>query len=227
MKNIVLVGVGSHIGRELANIMLEAGHYVFGISRSVSAIQHSNYSHLVHHIMDEDLPADFLPEQIDGLVYLPGSINLKPLKGLKQADFLEDYKINVLGAVKSILACQSRFSVGSSIVLFSTVAVQRGMPFHASISAAKGAVEGLTRSLAAEFAPKIRVNAIAPSLTLTPLAEKLLNSDTKLQTSKVRHPLKEIGAPEDIAQMAAFLLSDHAKWITGQIMKVDGGLSVI
>lgn len=227
MKKIILVGVGSSIGHELAKILLEAGHLVFGISRSASPLQHSYYNHLVNNINNEDFPLSFLPESIDGLVYLPGTINLKPLKGLKQSDFIEDYKINVLGAVKSIQACQPRFSIGSSIVLFSTVAVQQGMPFHASIASAKGAVEGLTRSLAAEFAPKIRVNAIAPSLTQTPLVEKLLNSDTKLQTSKERHPLKEIGTPEDIAQMAAFLLSDNAKWITGQVMKVDGGLSVI
>jgi NAD(P)-dependent dehydrogenase (short-subunit alcohol dehydrogenase family) len=227
MKKIILVGAGSSIGRELAIILLEAGHFIFGISRSASPLQHSNYSHLVYNIHDEDFPLSFLPESINGLVYLPGTINLKPLRGLKQSDFLEDYKINVLGAVKSIQACQPRFSIGSSIVLFSTVAVQRGMPFHASIASAKGAIEGLTRSLAAEFAPKIRVNAIAPSLTETPLAERLINNETKLQASRDRHPLKEIGTPEDMAQMAAFLLSDNAKWITGQVMKVDGGLSVI
>lgn len=227
MKNIVLIGANSAIASKLSEILPEGENNIYGISRTATTIRNKNFHHLVHPILEESFPADFLPENIDGMVYFPGTINLKPLRGLKETDFIDDFRINVIGAVKSIQACQPRFVHGSSIVLFSTVAVQRGMPFHASIAASKGAIEGLTRALAAEFAPKIRVNAIAPSLTQTPLTEKLLNSETKLQTSKDRHPLKAIGSPVDIAKMAAFLLSDDSKWITGQIMHVDGGLSAI
>jgi NAD(P)-dependent dehydrogenase (short-subunit alcohol dehydrogenase family) len=116
---------------------------------------------------------------------------------------------------------------GAAIVLFSTVAVQTGLPFHASIASAKGAVEGLTRSLAAELAPKIRVNAVAPSLTDTPLAAQLLSSDDKRSASAKRHPLKRIGTPEDIANTALFLLEDSSAWMTGQIIGVDGGLGTV
>lgn len=227
MKNVVLTGSNSAIALKLIKILLEKDINVFGISRNLSTIRHANYHHRVHHVIEEAFTVDFLPEKIDGLVYFPGTINLKPFNGLKESDFLEDFKINVSGAVKTIQACQARFTKGSSIVLFSSVAVQRGMPFHASIAASKGAIEGLTRSLAAEFAPKIRVNAIAPSLTATPLTDRLINNETKLRASREKHPLKEIGTPADIARMAAFLLSDDATWITGQIMKVDGGLSAI
>jgi NAD(P)-dependent dehydrogenase (short-subunit alcohol dehydrogenase family) len=114
-----------------------------------------------------------------------------------------------------------------SVVLFSTVAVQTGMPFHSSIALAKGALEGLTRSLAAEWAPLIRVNAIAPSLTVTPLSEKLTGSAEKIESGAQRHPLKKLGTAENIAQMAHFLLTDSSAWMTGQILHVDGGMSSV
>ena len=141
---------------------------------------------------------------------------------------MEDYQINLLGAVKLIQSCLKRLKkspTGASIVLFSTVAVKTGMAFHASVASAKGAVEGLTRSLAAEFAPRIRVNAIAPSLTDTPLAQTLLSTDAKRQASAERHPLKRIGSTEEMARLAAHLLSDDAAWMTGQILHLDGGMS--
>ena len=158
---------------------------------------------------------------------MPWSINLKPFRALKTEDFLNEYQINFLGAVKSIkhYLPNLQMSETPSIVLFSTVATQTGMSFHASIASAKGAIEGLTRSLAAEFAPKIRVNTIAPSLTATPLADKLINNESKLKTSEERHPLKKIGATNDISNAVEFLL--NANWMTGQIIHLDGGMSAI
>ncbi|MDZ7765822.1 MAG: SDR family oxidoreductase [Melioribacteraceae bacterium] len=175
----------------------------------------------------DELPQ--ISESIDGIVYCPGTINLKPLKSLKIEDFQNDFDVNLLGAVKVIYKYLNNLKSAekSSIVLFSTVAVQTGMQYHASIASAKGAVEGLTRSLAAEFAPNIRVNCIAPSITSTPLADKLLNNEAKLKASEDRHPLKRIGNAEEIAELVGFLLSDKSGFITGQIIKVDGGISSI
>ena len=159
-------------------------------------------------------------------MYCPGSINLRPFKGLKPETFQKDFEINVLGAVKSLQTVLKNLllSPQASLVFFSTVAVQTGMPFHASVAAAKGAIEGLTKSLAAEYAPKFRVNAIAPSLTKTPLADKFLNNETKLEKANERHPLKFVGSAQDLANSAKFLLSDESQWMTGQILHVDGGI---
>ena len=161
------------------------------------------------------------------MLYCPGSINLKPFKSLKEQDYLNDFNINALGAVKIInnYLPNLKKAETSSLVFFSTVAVQTGMPYHASVAMAKGAVEGLTRSLAAEFAPNIRVNAIAPSLTDTPMASRLLSSDEKKEASAKRHPLNSIGNPEEIAKAASYLLSDDSGWITGQVIHIDGGIS--
>jgi NAD(P)-dependent dehydrogenase (short-subunit alcohol dehydrogenase family) len=166
---------------------------------------------------------------LDGVVYCPGSINLKPFHRITDQEFIEEFNLNVLGAVRVVRTVLPllKNSSQSSIVFFSTIAVQQGMPFHASIATAKGALEGLTRSLAAEYAPKIRVNCIAPSLTNTPLASRLLSTDEKKKASDERHPLKRIGEPEDLANLAAFLLSPQSSWITGQVIHVDGGLSSI
>lgn len=163
------------------------------------------------------------------MVYCPGSINLLPFKRIKQEAFLSDFNLQVLGAIKVLQKALPalRKSANPSIVLFSTVAVQSGFNFHAQVAVSKGAIEGLTKSLAAEFAPKIRVNAIAPSLTDTPLANKLLNTPQKKEANANRHPLKRIGTVADIAQAANFLLSENASWITGQIIHVDGGMSTI
>ena len=176
----------------------------------------------------ETLDLETLPETLQGLVYCPGTIVLKPFQRLTIDDFKEDFNINLLGAVKVIQGCLKQLKkspTGASIVLFSTVAVNTGMPFHASVASAKAAVEGLTRSLAAEFAPRIRVNAIAPSLTDTPLAQNLLSSEEKRKASADRHPLKRIGTPQEIACAAAHLLSDAGAWITGQVLPIDGGMS--
>jgi 3-oxoacyl-[acyl-carrier protein] reductase len=170
-----------------------------------------------------------LPPVLDGLIYFPGSITLKPFQRLTAEDFLKDFQVNCLGAVAVLQSSMPSLKAAplASVVLFSTIAVAQGLSFHASIAAAKGAVEGLTLSLAAELAPKIRVNAIAPSLTDTPLAGNLLNSEVKMETAAKRHPLQQIGNADDIAQLAAFLLSDASKFFTGQILRPDGGLSSV
>jgi NAD(P)-dependent dehydrogenase (short-subunit alcohol dehydrogenase family) len=170
-----------------------------------------------------------IEEPLHGLVYCPGSINLKPFSSIKLDDFKLDFELNLLGAVRCLQSYHSNLLAANfaSVVMFSTVAVQTGFPYHALVAASKGAIEGLTRTLAAEWAPKIRVNAIAPSLTNTPLAERMLREDVKKQAAAMRHPLKRVGEAEDLAHMAVFLLSEKASWITGQIMHVDGGVSSI
>ena len=170
-----------------------------------------------------------MPNEIHGLVYCPGSINLKPFDRIKPADFELDYQLQVIGVIKIIqqVLPKMKISLNASIILFSTVAVQTGLPFHTQVAASKGAIEGLTKALAAEFAPKIRVNTIAPSLTNTPLTNSLINSEQKMDANAQRHPLKRIGTAADIANMAEYLLSEKASWITGQIFHVDGGISAI
>lgn len=228
-KNIVVIGASSGVGHAIGELLGEQGVNVFSISRTEPDFPASmSYQHFAHDILEDDIPEGFLPDTIDGLVYCPGSINLKPFRSLSLDVFRADYEINVLGAVKAIKFSlkQMKKSMGKpSVVLFSTVAVQQGMAFHGSVAAAKGAVEGLTRSLAAELSPKIRVNCIAPSLVNTPLASNILSSEERIDASDKRHPLKRIGQPNDIAQTALFLLSDNASWITGQVIGVDGGLS--
>lgn len=228
MNKYLIIGGNSGIGQSTKEILSAQGHKVYAASRSIENEKSEYVVTQKLDVMDEDLDFSFLPDSIDGLVYFPGTINLKPFKSLSEDDYLNDFKVNVLGAIKTIKANVKRLKLSTShpsIVLISTVAVSQGMPYHTSVAASKAAIEGITRSLAAEFAPNIRVNCIAPSLTQTPLADRLLNSEAKMEKSKERHPLKEIGEPNDIAEMIVFLLSDKSKWITGQILHVDGGLS--
>ena len=180
-------------------------------------------------VLDDTLDFSFLPEQLDGFAYCPGSINLKPFGRIKPEAFIEDYNLQVVGAVKVFQAVLPKLkkSEQAAALLFSTVAVQTGFTFHSQVAASKGAIEGLTRALAAELAPKIRVNCIAPSITKTPLAAKLLNTDQKIEANAQRHPLKKVGDPSDIAAMGAFLLTDQSSWITGQVFNVDGGMGSI
>ncbi len=230
-KNFVVIGGSKGIGQAIVERLVGQKNKVTVISRNIDDI---NTNPLIQHIQkditkDELSPSE-LPDIIDGLIYCPGSIVLKPFKSLSEEQFSEDFAINCLGAVKSIKASLNALKKSESnpsVLLFSTVAVSQGMPFHASIAAAKGAVEGLTKSLAAEFAPTIRVNCIAPSLTDTSLASKILSSPEKVQAAEQRHPLKAIGNAQDLAGMATFLLSDEAKWISGQIIHVDGGMSTL
>jgi len=229
MKNILIIGASSGIGLELTRILKEKNK-IYALSRSrVEIAESENIKWKEFDVLNDEIDSDFLPESLNGLIYCPGSINLKPFRGLKVADVMSEFELNALGAFKVIQAVLPKLkkSYSASVVLFSTVAVGQGMPYHVSISMAKGAVEGMTRSLAAELAPAIRVNAIAPSLTDTPLASRLLSSDERRDSSAQRHPLKRVGKPADIASMAAFLLSDEASWITGQIMAVDGGMGAL
>jgi len=228
MSNYIIIGASSGIGQQLALQLINAGHGVYATYfKNKLSSENKNLQYHYLNVMDDKIKFDFLPESISGLIYCPGSINLRPFKRIKPADFTADYQLQVVGAVKTIQAILPRLekSENSSIVLFSTVAVQTGLSFHSQVSASKGAVEGLTKALAAEFAPTIRVNCIAPSLTDTPLAASLLNNDQKREANAQRHPLKRIGTVEDIANMAEFLLSEKARWITGQILHVDGGFS--
>lgn len=229
MKNIVVVGGTKGIGKNIVDLLDTSN--VFVLARTKNELPDTATTHFIETdvFSQQTLDLAILPEVIDGLVYCPGSINLKPFHRLTQQDFLNDWQINFMGAVRIIqqLLPSLKKAEMPSVVLFSTVAVSIGMPFHASIAAAKGAVEGLTKSLAAELAPKIRVNCIAPSLTNTSLAEKLVNTPEKMEGGAKRHPLQRIGQTSDIAQIACFLLSDKTSWITGQIMHVDGGMSTL
>ena len=227
MKTYLIIGGTSGIGLETTKLLSDKNRVIV-LSREKRNLD--ELTNVDFYSTDVTKPIEELPqiiESIDGIVYCPGTINLKPMKSLKIEDFQNDFEVNLLGAVKVINKYLSNLKSAekSSIVLFSTVAVQTGMPYHASVASAKGAIEGLTRSLAAEFAPSIRVNCIAPSITNTPLAEKLLNNETKLKSSEDRHPLKRIGDAKEIAETAAYLLSDSASFITGQIIKIDGGIS--
>lgn len=230
MANYLIVGGSSGIGEQLVRQLHEAGHEVWVWARQKRGLPNAANIHFFEaDVTSDELPKGDLPDVLDGLVYCPGSIELKSFRSLKPAIFQETFDLNVVGAVRCIQAAERALkkSDQASIVCFSTVAVQRGMPFHAAIAAAKGALEGLVRSLAAEYAPKIRVNAIAPSLTDTPLAEKLLATAEKKQASADRHPLKRVGEPAEIAKMAAFLLGTDAAFMTGQVIGMDGGLSSI
>ena len=230
-KSVFVVGGSSGIGLEIVKRLAATGHEVYVGSRSDRDLANmADVHHLLIDVSAESLDLESLPETLQGLVYCPGTITLKPFQHLTTDDFLEDFNLNLLGAVKVIQGSLKRLrksTEGASIVLFSTVAVKIGMPFHASTASAKAAVEGFARSLAAEFAPRIRVNVIAPSLTDTPLAENLLSSDQKRQGSADRHPLKRIGTSQEIAQMAVHLLSEEGSWITGQVFHVDGGMSSV
>lgn len=230
-KNFVVIGGSSGIGLEISRRLAAVNHGVTVISRSGDRMHDlGDVNHLTLDVTRDSIDAALLPEHIQGLVYCPGSIRLRPFHRLKTDDFLADFQINLLGAVKSIQACLpglKKADSPASIVMFSTVAVKTGMPFHASIASAKGAVEGMTRSLAAEFAPTIRVNAIAPSLTDTSLAKTLLADDGKRSAAAERHPLKRFGHAGDMAAAAVFLLQDSASWVTGQIIAVDGGMGSV
>ena len=228
-KTYLVIGATSGIGKQLTENLLNDGHKVFATGRNTNEknvpIGATAIDLDVTNFNDDF--SNVLPEVIDGIAYCPGNINLKPFNRIKEDDLLNDFKLNVVGAVKVIQAALPHLKKSESpaVVFFSTVAVQTGMTFHAVTATVKAGVEGLTKSLAAEFAPKIRVNCIAPSLTDTPLAEQLLNNEKKRENSEQRHPLKKVGSTNDMSHLAAFLLSDNSSFITGQIIAADGGLS--
>ncbi|MBP6671948.1 MAG: SDR family oxidoreductase [Bacteroidetes bacterium] len=229
MKNYLIVGASSGIGKALTERLALAGSVVWGTFHSTPPEPHSGieYHHL--NVLDDNISLDFLPDSLDGVAYCPGSITLKPFHRIPPADFVNDYQLQVIGAVKVLQSVLPRLkrAPNASIVLFSTVAVQTGFNYHSMVSASKGGIEGLTKALAAEFAPAIRVNCIAPSITDTRLASSLLNTDDKRQSNTQRHPLKRVGAADDIASAAEFLLTDRSSWMTGQIVHIDGGISTL
>lgn len=228
MKNYLVVGGSSGIGLEITKHLAGKGNKVFVLSRNKNQLeQDENIKFLSCDVLSDVELFPSIDSDLNGIAYCPGSINLKPFKSLKEQDYLDDFRLNALCAVKVINKYLPNLKQveKSSIVLFSTVAAQTGMPYHSSVAMAKGAVEGLTRSLAAEFAPNIRVNAIAPSLTDTRMASRLLSNQEKRESSAKRHPLNSIGNPAEIANASVYLLSDDSGWITGQIFHIDGGIS--
>lgn len=216
MKHFLLVGASSAIAQTTKSTLLDRGYQVTQLSRVESF---SDYE-----LTDYLSPLPSIDTRFDGIIYFPGSINLKPFRSLKLEDFQSDFNIHVLGAVNVLKTYQSNLNEGSSVVLISSVAATTGMPFHASVASVKAAVEGFARSLAAEWAPKIRVNVVAPSLTLTPMAEKLTNTPEKIEAGAQRHPLKRLGNTTDLANAITFLLGEESAWITGQVLAVDGGM---
>jgi 3-oxoacyl-[acyl-carrier protein] reductase len=222
-KKYILIGASSYVSLALAKILKAENQETIGISRQEFSNDYDIF-YQIENYQIENLPTFDFP--IDGLVYFPGTINLKPFQRLTSQDFLNDLQVNVLGATASIQKYLNNLkqSENPSIVLISSVAATTGMPFHASIGMAKAALEGLSKALAAEFAPKIRVNTVAPSLTNTPLAQKFLGSEEKIEIAEKRNPMKKVGTADDLAQTIHFLLSEKSNWITGQTFAVDGGM---
>ena len=228
MKNILLIGGSYGIGASLTKIIANDNNVIVA-SRTKPQDEINNVKYFSFDALNDEIDQNELPEIIDGFVYFPGSINLRPFKGLSIDSFKQDLEINVLSLIKVLKSILPRLSLSnnSSLVFLSTVAVSQGMPFHSSVATAKGAIEGLAKSLAAEYAPKMRVNVIAPSIVDTPLANRFLNNEIKIQKSAEKHPLNRVGNKEDIAEIIKFLLSDKSSWMTGQILSVDGGLSTL
>ncbi|CAL2104801.1 Oxidoreductase [Tenacibaculum sp. 190524A02b] len=222
MKTILVVGGSKGIGKAIVNKLISS-HNIIMFSRSAS--ENDDIIHYPINVLEDELP---VLDNLDGLVYCPGSINLKPFTRLTLEDFQKDFEINVLGAVKVIKKYQKSFSnKKGSVVLFSTVATQMGMPFHASIAVSKAGVEGLTKSLAAEYATKIRFNAIAPTVTNTSLASRLLRNEKQKESMAERHPLKMYLEAEEVASLANYLLSDDSKAISGQVFPIDAGITTL
>ncbi|WP_350288746.1 SDR family oxidoreductase [uncultured Croceitalea sp.] len=225
-KNILLVG-GSHgIGFEIVKA-LQNQYTIYVASRTNDELGNLDVNYISFDATSDTLDESELPDELHGFVYCPGSINLKPFKMLSLDTFKEDMELNFFSMVAVVKAIMPKMAEGSSMVFFSTVAVATGMPFHTSVAAAKGAIEGFSKSLAAEFAPKVRVNTIAPSLVNTPLAKRLLNNDKKRELMDQRHPLKRVGEAKDIANLACFLLKEESSWVTGQSIGIDGGISTL
>ena len=222
MNKIVIVGGSRGIGKEIINQLVQ-DNMIINLSRNKPELTHTNLTHHNIDILDSDLP-DL--EDVSSVIYCPGSINLKPIGRISLDEFREDFEINVVGAIKVIQKYLPilKKSNHASILLFSTVATKLGMPYHSSVAASKSAIDGLVKTLGAELAPKIRVNAIAPTITKTDLASKLLRNEKVIENMIERHPLKKILMPEEVAKMAKFLISNDASSISGQIFNLDAGI---
>lgn len=227
-KNYLVIGGSKGIGLAVVKELEKRNNNTFATyNQSTEFEKENNYFPL--NVMEEPYYLDFVPEILDGIVYCPGNIKLSSFKRITSEKLQEDFQLSVLGAIKIIQSVMPNLkkSEQGSIVLFSSVAAQTGFNFHTQVSTIKGAIEGLTRALAAELSPSIRVNAIAPSITNTPLAENLLNNENKIEANANRHPLKRIGQPKDIAKAVVYLLTEDSKWVTGQILTIDGGISTL
>lgn len=228
MKNTLIIGGSSGIGASVATQCVNAGHSVHATFNKHD-VEIPGVSFHPLDVTAESIDVSFLPDTLNGLVFCPGSISLRPFARISPGDFFADYQLQVGGFIKVLQQVLPKLKAAgnASVVIYSSVAAGTGLPFHTQVAATKGALEGLTRALAAELAPVIRVNCIAPSLTDTPLAGALLNTPEKREANAQRHPLKRIGQPEDIAAATLFLLSDQSSWMTGQIIAVDGGISTL
>lgn len=222
MRTIIVVGGSSGIGKSFVELEKE-NCKIIAIQRTSCNIEHGNITEYLLDVLKDELPE---VEAIDGLLYCPGSINLKPFERLSESDFKNDFDINVMGLVRVLhkYVPMLKKGVDPSVLLFSSVAVKLGMPFHASVAAAKGAVEGIVKSLAAEYAPKIRFNAIAPTLTNTSLAAKILRNERSKEMSAERHPLKKYLEPHEVADLASFILSKKGASFSGQVIEMDCGI---
>ena len=214
---VLIIGANSDISR---NLIKNSNSIDFIELTSSEALPHQNHIDVMN-----DLTYPEINQPLDGFIYFPGSINLKPFSGLKEEDYIKDFNVNVLGLVKSLKYYQKNLTENASVIFISSVAAQIGMPYHASISICKSAIEGLTRSLAAEWAPKVRVNSIAPSLVKTKMSSRLLRTEKQIEQINNRHPLKRHGNVNDISSAIEFLLSERSSWMTGQVLKIDGGIS--
>jgi NAD(P)-dependent dehydrogenase (short-subunit alcohol dehydrogenase family) len=236
-QRIVIYGGAGGIGSATARLLRQRGYDLHLVGRTEAALaalcSELGVEYTLGDVSDENLFTDVVKNFAgpwDGLVYGVGTINLGSIRRLSSADFLRDFQINAMGAalaIKAALPALKKSRGIPSIVLFSSVAAGQGFTFHSSMGMAKGAVNGLTLSLAAELAPKIRVNAIAPSLVDTPLAQSILANEKVASTVAELHPLKKIGTTADIANLVTYLLSEEAGWVTGQILGIDGGRSTL
>jgi NAD(P)-dependent dehydrogenase (short-subunit alcohol dehydrogenase family) len=226
MRNILIIGASSGIGLATAQLLSQTDN-VYATYNKNAQPSGTNLQYFPLNVMDDNLDLSFLPDTLDGLVYCPGAINLRPFARINPADFVADYQLQVVGAIKVLQAALPKLKAGTnpSVVLFSTVAVQSGFTFHSQVAASKGAIEGITKALAAELAPSLRVNCIAPSITNTPLAGTLLNTEDKIAANAQRHPLKRVGEAGDLASAVSFLL--HNTWTTGQVLHIDGGMGTL
>ena len=222
MKNIVIIGGTKGIGKAIVNEVVDNNNVVC-LSRNQTHFSHDNYTFHNFDALVDDYP-DF--DSLDCLIYCPGSINLKPISTLSLDDFRNDFELNVIGAVRAIKKYLNllKKSESASILLFSTVATKLGMPYHASVSVAKSGIDGLVKTLGSELAPKVRINAIAPTITNTELASKILRNDKVIENMVERHPLKKILSSNEVAKMASFLISEDASSISGQIFNMDAGI---